>query len=174
MNSIHELYLRNTRHKSDINELLPILLGLATACEHIVEIGFRTGVSTSAFLAAGAGVTSYDIQKCEPHVSNFKKLADKKFAFIQADSLKIDIPLCDMLFIDSYHSGKQLAGELKRHSSYAKKLIVMHDTETYGLKGQDKNPGLLHAIKAFCNSNEEWRLKLRLRHNNGLVVLERM
>jgi cephalosporin hydroxylase len=174
MKTIHELYLRNARHKSDINELLPILLGLATTCEHVVELGFRTGVSTSAFLAAGAGVTSYDIHKCEPHVSNIKKLAGDQFTFIKGDSLKVDIPYCDLLFIDSYHTGSQLLAELIRHQPKVGRYIVMHDTKTFGEKGEDGKIGLVWAMKEFYKVTDSWKGKLHLSHNNGLSVMERV
>lgn len=171
--SVFNLYLKNLRTKGDIQEHMGILFGLATTCEHVVEIGFRTGISTTAFLASGAKVTSYDILKCHPFASNLKKLAGDKFTFIQGDSRKVEIPECDMLFIDSYHSGAQLHAELVRHADSSRRLIVMHDTQKFGAKGQDGKPGLRSGINKFLDFNHHWWVKLNLGNNNGLTIMER-
>ncbi len=173
MGNLFDLYLRNSRQKSDIHEHLGILFGLAATCEDVVELGFRTGISTTAFLASGAKVTSYDIKACEPHVSNMKKMAGDKFTFIKGDSRKVEIPWCDMLFIDSYHTGAQLFLELDRHADSSRKLVVLHDTVKFGDKGQDGKPGLTLGINKFLEVNKHWWVKLRLPHNNGLTVMER-
>ncbi len=174
MNNIHELYLHNARRPHDINELLPILLGLAVTCKTVVELGFRTGRSTSAFLAAGAEVTAYDTDPCKMAVEVIKKLVGDKFTFIVRNSLEAHIPYCDMLFIDSYHTGTQLLAELKRHASKARRLIAMHDTKTFGEKGEDGKRGLVWAIQEFYKTTDDWKGKLHLPHNNGLSVLERV
>lgn len=173
MKTIHELYLHNARRAHDINELLPILLGLAVTCQTVVELGFRSGRSTSAFLAAGAEVTAYDINPCAKEVAVVKGLVGDRFTFIVRNSLQAHIPFCDMLFIDSYHTGTQLLAELKRHASKAKKLIAMHDTKTFGEKGEDGKCGLVWAIQEFYKTTDDWKGKLHLPHNNGLSVLER-
>lgn len=174
MKTIHELYLHNARRPHDINELLPILLGLAVNCKTVVELGFRSGRSTSAFLAAGSSVTSYDILPCAKEVAVVKGLAGDRFTFHQGNSLKVDIPYCDMLFIDSYHTGTQLLAELKRHQDQVGKMIAMHDTKTFGEKGEDGKRGLVWAIQEFYKTTDEWKGKLHLPHNNGLSVLERV
>lgn len=173
MKTIHELYLHNARRAHDISEHLPILLGLAVSCSRVVELGFRSGRSVSAFLAAGARVTAYDIHMCEPHVAVIKSLAGGKFTFHRGNSLKVDIPYCNMLFIDTYHTGEQLLAELTRHQDQVGRWIVMHDTVTFGEKGEDGKPGLVWALQQFQKEHSEWPTKLHLPHNNGLTILGR-
>ena len=170
--TIHELYLHNQRRGHDINELMPILLGLAVGAGHVVELGFRSGRSSSAFLAAGARVTAIDIHPCADAAAFIKGLTDK-FEFIQGDSLKIEIPNCDLLFIDTYHTGTQLLAELKRHSDRVSTYIAMHDTVTFGERGEDGKPGLVWALQQFYKEAPFWQTKLHCPWNNGLTVMER-
>jgi hypothetical protein len=172
MNTTYELYLHNARRPHDISEHLPILLGLAVSCEHVVELGFRSGRSTSAFLAAGAKVTAYDTQPCATEAAVIKSLGGKKFTFIQGNSLEVEIPQCDMLFIDTYHTGEQLLAELMRHHEFVDKWIAMHDTVTFGERGEDGKPGLVWALQQFQKHAPHWPIKLHLPHNNGLTILE--
>lgn len=166
---------------SDIHEHVPVLYELAKECDHITEMGVRTGVSTRAFLRANAKLISYDIVTDQNVVNliNEAKKAGKDAEFIEADVLKIDIEETDLLFIDTWHTYGQLKEELKRHSSKAKKYLAFHDTNTYGLKneGQDllhpNKQGLLPAIIEFLIENKEWRFKEFRMNNNGLTVLER-
>lgn len=161
--------LLTLRH--DITEHLGLLRGLAMDCKHVVEFGFRSGESTTALLMGGAYVTSYDIRRCQAPMSLAQT---RRFTFRHESSLEVTIPECDMLFIDSYHSGRQLASELDRHHGRVKRWIAMHDTETFGQRGQGRGePGLQSAIDAFLDEHPEWRVLLVLRHNNGLTVLQR-
>jgi len=170
---------------SDIHEHVPVLYELAKECDHITEMGVRTGVSTRAFLRADAKLISYDIVTDHEVVrlTNEAKKAGKDATFIEADVLKIDIEETDLLFIDTWHTYGQLKEELKRHSSKARKYIAFHDTNTYGLKNEGNDPlrpqagtqeGLLPAIIEFLIENKEWRFKKFLTNNNGLTVLERI
>jgi lysyl-tRNA synthetase class I len=83
----------------------------------------------------------------------------------------------------------QLKKELALHSSKAKKYILLHDTSTFGEFGEiaayncntkpndvcDSSPrkGLWQAVEEFLENNNEWILKERFMHNNGLTILVR-
>lgn len=168
------LFRQALNSNSDIQQHLGLLHGLAIQSAHVVEIGFRTGVSTSAFCAAGCRVTSYDILPCEPHLSRFKKV-HPDLEFIRADSRKVTIPKCNLLFIDGEHTYKTVRAELMRHGQRANPWIALHDTETFGRKGKDgSKPGLRQAIDEFLAENENWSLHLHLPNNNGLTLLARV
>lgn len=168
--NLTELYLHNLRRKHDINEHLPYLAGIAFQMD-VVELGFRTGRSTSAFLMGGASqVTVYDTHSCVDARAVFEKLAPDRFTFHHANSLKVEIPWCHVLFIDSYHSGQQLYEELVKHQHRALGKIVLHDTETYGQVGQDKTQGLQAAVRKFVDKTR-WRVHVHFPNNNGLTVL---
>lgn len=157
----------------DITEHLGFLRGLAMQCETVVEFGFRGGESATAFLAGGTHLTSYDINWTR-EADVLRHMVPSRFTFRKQSSLVADILECDMLFIDSYHTGVQLASELARHHLKVSKWIVMHDTETFARVGQDKKtPGLMDAVEAFFHKHDDWRIMLHLPNNNGLTILRR-
>lgn len=81
----------------------------------------------------------------------------------------------DLFFIDTNHVYSHLKEELRMHSNFIKKYIIMHDTSSCGeVDGNGNRPGLWLAIEEFLNDNSEWTLKERYTHNNGLTVLERV
>jgi hypothetical protein len=130
-------------------------------------------VSATALCASGKPVLSIDVQDCQPHVDKLRAIAPK-FSFRKANSLEIDIPACGLLHIDSLHTCVQLKAELIRHHARVSRYIAMHDTETFGVRGQDKSlPGLYDAIIVFLALYPEWRMILHLQNNNGMTVLER-
>lgn len=167
--NLKELYLHNFRRAHDINEHLPYLAGLALG-KTVVELGFRTGRSTSAFLMGGAEyVTVYDTHPCKESVERFEALAPDRFKFIQGNSLEVVIPSCDILFIDSYHSGEQLLQELKLHAGKCG-IVVLHDTTTYAEVGEGQTRGLLWAVRKFVNETA-FKVRVAFSNNNGLTVL---
>ncbi len=167
--NLTELYLHNFRRAHDINEHLPYLAGLALG-KTVVELGFRTGRSTSAFLMGGAShVTVYDTHPCKASVDRFEALAPDRFTFIQGNSLKATIPSCGILFIDSYHSGEQLLQELKLHAGKCC-LAVLHDTTAYAEVGEDNTKGLLWAVRKFV-AETAFNVQVAFPNNNGLTVL---
>lgn len=175
MKELRSRYLLLMSDQLDVSEHMGLLHGLA--CDPdvhtIVEIGFRKGVSATALALAGKTFYSYDIDDCRPAVAVMKSLAPN-FQFMRANSLEVKIPACELLFIDGEHTYRQVLAELRLHSPSVGKWIALHDTETFGTIGRDRNaPGLKAAIDEFLKENNEWKLLLHLTHNNGLTVLER-
>jgi len=168
-------YRRSLETKSDIQQHLGVLCGLAMQSKLVVEFGVRHGFSTSALCVAKAPVVSYDIVDCEPHASRLRK-EHPHWKFIQASSLDVVIPQCDLLFIDSKHTYDQLFSELNKHHSSVRKWIVMHDTEKFGrVDYYGKKPGIMDAIEVFRSDNHAtWKLLLHLPNNNGLTILQRI
>jgi len=170
-------YQEHLNRDSDIREHLGLLHGLAmnkAVQLRVVELGFRTGVSTSAFLAAGAHVTSYDIDKCRSHVQHLAKVYPDTFVFKQGDSRTCDIPKCNLLFIDTDHTYATTLAELNRHHLKVGQTIVLHDTETFGHKDRKPGtgPGLMQAIGEF-NLYHDWCIRMHLQNCNGLTILKR-
>lgn len=184
MSTLEQRYkwlLRHPRgHIADIKEHLPILYDLANKCTHITEFGTRGGVSTTAFLYAPRVkiVVAYDIVDCSATVNELRSCLQESqssvhFDFHQADVLKIDITETDLLFIDTLHTKIQLEQELKLHADKVKKYIVLHDTTTFGEKGEDSGIGIWPAIEEFLERNQNWFLLKRYENENGLTILER-
>ncbi len=175
---IDEIYVQKCLEPSDISEHLPVLKEYASKCKHVTEFGVRTGVSTWAFLAGRPGqLTSYDLvspgEKTLYEMQNSGKNAGVFFVFYQVDVLQTVIAQTDLLFIDTFHTYQQLKRELNRHAGDVRKWIILHDTEIFGLKGEDGSFGLEHAIQEFLIMHKEWFELKRYTNNNGLTILER-
>jgi hypothetical protein len=174
MTEIETLYqsrLVNDSHH-DMREHLPTLRRYAEICPRIVEFGTRTGNSTTAFLAGGAQVFSYDIAEnqfvCPDDVIH-------RWNYIQKDTTELAaIPTCDMLFIDSKHTEKQVRLELIMHR-HARRFIGFHDTITWGTVGEGGGAGIIQAILPFLAENSRtWRVSAHFNNCCGLTILERI
>lgn len=172
--ALTDLYTLSCATPSDINEHLPTLSRLARECRHITEFGTRTGLSTTAFLLAQPEkLFCYDTIQF-PQVELLRGLAGQTaFVFHQADVLAVDIEETDLLFIDTWHVYDQLKQELSLHGGKVRRYIVLHDTTTFGERGEsDGYGGLWPAVEEFLTLGT-FRLKERHENNHGLTVLER-
>ena len=167
--SLHQECFRRAQSGSDISAHLPRLFDLASK-QHVkvIELGVRSGDSTSAFLAAAelfAGeVWSVDIS--EPRVPEAWR--DLPFWYLTvgddlevADQLPDDV---DVLFIDTSHTFEQTKAELELYAPKVRPggVIVLHDTE---LKHPDASPAsdpafpVAEAVREFSGAsglNVEW------------------
>jgi GT2 family glycosyltransferase len=173
---LEEIYRVCLGHECDTNRLFPTLRSYAEQCRHITEFGVR-GVFTSwAFLASRPRrMVSYDIEY-NGNIEEAKDEARKaaiSFEFVLKDVLEAVIEPTDLLFIDTKHTYVHLKAELTRHASSVGKYILIHDTESFGEKGEDGGPGELKAIEEFLAEDPEWEVRERITISNGLVVLAR-
>ncbi len=161
---------------SDINDHVPTLRALAAQCAHVTEFGTRGGVSTTA-LASGKPtlVRTYDLVH-DPALDRLQTLAGAAGVTLEpciADVLSVDIEETDLLFIDTLHTADQLSAELRRHAGRVRRWIAMHDTSTFGERGEDGGPGLLPALRHFLRERPEWVVVTHHTHNNGFTVISR-
>ena len=160
-------------NKSDINEHIAMMHRYADQCEHVTEFGVRTGVSTWAWLASRAKtVRCYDIENVIHNLEHHTQSAQdtrKDFKFKQQDTVLdgFEIEPTDLLFIDTDHTYKQCAKELKMHASKVRKYLIFHDTVNCGSE-------LMPAINEFLEANKNWIVKEKVWENNGLMVLEKI
>jgi len=178
-------YNYNRVTPSDINEHLAVLKRYTEECDHVTELGVRGIVSTWAFLVGKPKrLVSIDINHpgdIEPvgsanwHDLEEVYVAAKQlgvdFEFIKGDDLKIDLEDTDLMFIDTLHTYEQLSKELKQLSCKAGKYIILHDTVTFGSKGETGGRGLLQAVSEFLKSNKDWKIVEQFFNNNGLTIL---
>jgi glycosyl transferase family 2 len=173
---LQELYQEALVTPSDINEHLPTLYGLARECDHVTEMGTRSGGSTRAFLyAQPEELVCYDLVR-QLEVDRLEAAARQagrpRFSFHQADVLQAEIQETDLLFIDTFHVYEQIKQELARHAHKVRKYLVFHDTTTFGETGEvGGSRGIWPAIEEFLRENPEWRVVIRLSHNNGLTIV---
>jgi hypothetical protein len=191
--TLEEKYKHLVKTESDINEHLPTLKKYAEECEHVTEMGVRWIVSTYAFLVAKPKkMFSIDIQHplnwgaSIEQVEEYAKEIGCQYKFWQTNNLEIEIEETDLLFIDTWHSYKQLKAELDLHASKVKKYIILHDTVLFGDKDElnsynefgwynelDKK-GLTPAINEFLEEHKEWNTHKVYTNNNGLTILKRI
>ena len=163
---------------SDIYMHLPKLKEYAEKCDHITEFGFRNGVSTYSLLAGfPEKLISYDIVN-DPEAEKVLELAidsDVKFLFIHKNVLEVEIEPTELLFIDTWHTGSQVAQELNMHADKVSKYLIFHDVQVNWQIGEDGNPenGLRYGIEPFMAAHPEWEEIYRTEENHGLLILER-
>ena len=179
-NTLEKVYDICLKHACDINQLFPVLRRYSSRCNHITEFGVRGVFSTYAFLAAKpVTMRSYDVET-SPNIQEALDAGKElgiDFMFHEADVLKADIEETDLLFIDTLHTYQQLVKELMLHSGKVRKYILIHDTDTWGLRDEIKQEttktGMKEAVLDFLSEHPEWRVKETIKESNGLTVLER-
>ncbi len=204
MNSLHQLkeyFYQLVEYPTDINEHLFTLLDYAKHSDRVCELGARSGISTAA-LAVGLlrdqaykrQLISVDIEDCSavPAIK-LARSCGLDMSFIQGDSVAVDLPEVDLLFIDSWHCYGHLKRELVKHHHAARRWIIMHDTEVYArtsdsvrmksdlitLSEQSGYPieeiykGLSFAVSEFLQETPVWEVERVHNHNHGLTVLRR-
>ncbi len=171
---IQERYKALCNEPSDIHEHLPTLKKYAKNKE-VVEMGVRAIVSTWALLAGKPKVLlSIDIKHPREYGGDLyavMKACEEEqipFGFLLEDSLKVDSPPCDVLFIDTLHTYEQLSQELKLHHAKVKEHIIMHDTNP------EEFPEMQKAIKDFLEENKEWKIEKEYTNCHGLTCLVRV
>ena len=167
-----------TRTATDINEHLPMLYFLAQQCDHVTEFGVRTGASTLTFLHGLQGrpatLRSYDINDQYGVQDSLTRWTRVEWTFSICSTLSITrIEPTDLLFVDTLHNSDQVRQELALHGEAARRWIVFHDTETFGVTGDDGGRGINLAIDEWLQAKPEWRIVYRTHRNNGLTVIER-
>ncbi len=206
MHKLEEIVNIMAETPGDINEHISTLIKYGSECNHITEMGVRWITSTWAFLgcvpkklisidmrnpstwnAGGEGENAGIIQRGHNTIEEVEQIAkeiDVNYKFIQANVLDIEIEETDLLFLDTWHSYKQLKAELEKHSSKARKYIICHDTTTYastdetnyeilGPEWKGEGKGIWPAIEEFLHLNNQWSLHERIMYNNGLTILKR-
>ena len=170
----------------EINEHLATFQRYASECETIAEFGVATGTSTWAFLSTQPKrMRSYDWGECP--VESIKEACqtlglDWQFILQDTGAEDFHIEQCDLLFVDSMHTGDHVEKELRHNAPYVNKYIILHDTVKYGEWGQgppigDVTPGVRginSAIAQFLEENPAWVEHERFYNNNGLVVLKKV
>lgn len=188
MNKIEKIYEEKLSITSDINEHLPTLLKYSKQSDVIIELGVRSVVSTWAFLLGKPKkLISVDIIHPSKYINHdpsgcnlelvykLSKENDIEFEFILEDSLKVNIPECDLIFFDTLHTYNQLKKELEIHAAKCKKYLVFHDTVSFAKKGEVYGEeGIERAISEFLEKNINWIIEETFINNNGLTILKRI
>jgi predicted O-methyltransferase YrrM len=155
-------YQLRCQMRSDIVDHLPRLH--QEACRPgvtVIELGVRSGNSTSAFLYAAeqndGHVYSVDIDRAK-----LPWLGHARWTFMQGDDLDLadDLPDgVDVVFIDTSHHYGQTLAELDRYVPKVKAggVVLLHDTELErpdGAPDQDPPFPVRKAIDEYCGKHD--------------------
>lgn len=81
----------------------------------------------------------------------------------------------DLLFIDTYHHYASLKREFELHAPKAKKYIILHDTVTFGRRGEGNDEkGLMAAVEEFLAANPQWVTEKVYESAPGLYIMKRV
>jgi len=167
--TLDEQHARNCSIPSDINEHLPRMVALVEAHtpDHIVELGARSGLSTTAWLYGLQGtngrLTSVDISPA-PQIGTHAN-----WEHIQGDdtdpAVMAQVDECDILFIDTSHAYEHTLWELRNWSAKVRSggAIVCHDTNLERpwdppCPETDPDFPVASAIVRFCaETGSRWR-----------------
>lgn len=161
-------YERRLRAASDIRDHLPVLYWQAAARQavRVLELGVRSGNSTSVFLAAledsPAPGCLWSIDVNEPDVpASWRALP--YWRFLRADDMSAEAldwapGQVDVLFIDTSHEYGHTLNELRAYAPRVVSggVVLMHDTEHacvggVHLDGQDPALSAVgRALNAYC------------------------
>lgn len=171
--TIDSIYSRVFSTPRDLDQHMPKLKELAASVKHVTEFSHRKE-SVIAFVAGGPEkLVSFNSEAFAPEVQMLDKIRPIDL-LSPARSLDIaDIEPTDLLFIDTYHTYGQLLAELLRYSPRVGRFIVLHDTGSFGMRGEDGGAGLVEAIKAFLRDHREWFIAWHTHEQHGLTVLGR-
>lgn len=189
-----DLYAERCARPSDIVDHLPALAALAAQCLTIAEFGVRGGNSTIALLfglspfgperASWGQPTLYSYDK-DPCLDTRRTIAAAntesgntvRWIFEQADTATVEIPLVDMLFVDTLHTYAHVWAEIQPATlAQVRTYLAFHDTILF--RGHDENsedgPGILQAILERLAADGGWVLHSHSSACHGLTVFERV
>jgi SAM-dependent methyltransferase len=156
--SFLEEYQERAGQWSDVQYCMPRMLETALRYPEVtvLELGVRSGNSTSAFLAAaeknGGHVWSADT---EPPGVPASWAGSGLWTFIQGDDLTLDLPVTafDVVFVDTSHHYAQTLTELRRFVPVVKPggTVLLHDTLLAHVDGENLPFPVTLAVATFCS-----------------------
>jgi hypothetical protein len=172
-----DLYKESLAGRGDIFEHLPVLYKYGSLVNHITELGTKCGNSTTAFLLSKpAVIRTYDFKR-HTRILRLEAAAEEAgidFLFEEKDVRTIQIEPTELLFIDTWHCYDQMKIELMEHADKASRFLIMHDTETFGIHGENAPVGIWPAVSEYMREHPEWELHEHRQNNNGLTVFRRV
>lgn len=160
---------------SDINEHGDTLREYASQCAHVTDIGMRA----ESTISLAAGRPNRFISVGNPNES-YRKFVREQYAkegksceLVEGSTPDVEIEETDLLFIDTKHTANHLALELEKYATKVRRYIIRHDTDVFGVTGEDGGPGLIPAFARFMREHPEWSVIYHTDRNNGLTVLSR-
>jgi cephalosporin hydroxylase len=150
-------YAQRLASWSDVQYCMPRMFEAALRYPDVtvLELGVRSGNSTSAFLAAAekTGGHVWSVDTAPPDVPRHWAGSDL-WTFVQGDDLTLELPATefDVLFIDTSHHYAHTLTELRRFVPLVKPggTVLLHDTLLAHVDGEDLPFPVTLALASFC------------------------
>ena len=172
--TIEEAYQGILQVERDFNQHMPKLRELADECDTIVDISIRQ--ESYVALAASKAKTVFSYSNEHNKITDeIAKLRGQKR--LPANPWVVeDIPDCDLLFLNTRHTGDQVLRELTMLGSKVKHYIVLHNTQIFGELGEGYTPekpipGILPALRKYMKENPNWSIVSHDDRQYGLTVM---
>jgi Methyltransferase domain len=159
--TFHDEYTERLAEWSDVQYCLPWMheIALRYPAPMVLELGVRSGNSTSAFLAAvekagGGHVWSMDTEP--PQVPFAGWLRSGQWTFLQGDDMAAGAPfdpfMFDVLFIDTSHFYEHTLAELRKFVPFVKPggTVLLHDTLLEHVDDEPLPFPVTLAVASFC------------------------
>jgi hypothetical protein len=144
-------------------------------CEYYKELGtHQGGTAAAACLEKPVSVELVDIslEKFSKSKHLFEYFCKENNVKLKTREMNSSDPKttsrCDLLLIDTYHHPSLLIQELKLHSPYVIKYIILHDTSIINSKAND---ALYQTAVNFTAGITPWKIIERNTQNVGYTVL---
>jgi hypothetical protein len=170
---LQTVYEENKKTSVDINEHMDFLRDLAGTVDHVTELSNWINGAAIAMLMGNPKMFVAVAHGPKPEWEHFRTAVHGFKTFVGKIG-EVDIDQTDLLFIDTVHTAEAKTIELNKYASKVNKYIVLHDTTTFGEKGQDGGAGIMAAVRLFVKNNPEWTVKDHFENNHGLLVLSRL
>ena len=201
--AIRARYEAEIRIGGNVEKHMPVLFALASGFANITELGVHSVHSSWAFARAasdgaalGERITyrALDIardNRVDELEAAMRQCPGVTFSFTEADDLLVDVWESNFLFIDTWHTYKQLTRELQRWPQAVSHYIALHDTVLFAnhdeneaqasrrketlFDGLPVRQGLKVAVQEFLESSEglKWQVFEHYANQNGVMVLQR-
>lgn len=174
----------------DLNEHLDTLKEWSEKCDTVIEFSERRESTVGLLAGRPKSFISFnkerDILFAHPDGALHKAIRKQNdynkskgrdittfSTALGGDSLQVEIPEVDLLFIDTQHTATRLGAELMKHGHKVKRAIVVHDTVAYGQTGDDGGPGLTVALSFWIKENPEWFVAYHTATQFGLTIISK-
>lgn len=168
--SIEEACEKISKIPRDFNEHVMKLKSYADQCETVTELSIRRESAVALAASKAKMVISYNRENNDKLITRLKEMRPGFVTFLDPMSIT-RIGETDLLFLNDEHTGKRLLWQLQEFGPMVKHYIVLHNTQIFGTVGEDREAGLIFAMRAWMKTNRQWSVIFHDPNQYGLTVL---
>lgn len=160
----------------DLDKHMDMFASLAGSCPRVTEFSDRRESFIGLAYGMPSKIISYNTERDNAAYRQAMRLLPPEVEVISMNEGTedvSDIDETDLLFIDKKHTGEAVYSELTKYAPKVTTYILLHDTELYGVTGEDKKPGLWVAVKKFLKENPDWFIAFHTPMQYGMTALSK-